>query len=170
VPKPIMRPGEVTALSGALIRWGPNLWAWSDHTLAPMVRDVPPSQVYHFRFRTYAQGADAEQEAFVEVPTQFANHDTALAWVLTEGFEHSTATRHRDKPDGAGKGGARRGIILVPLSEWKAWDAQWSMGAQWPEADETAVLEKAYTLKGHRGVSGVIACADPASAGVASPT
>ena len=50
----------------------------------------------------------------------------------------------------------------MPLSEWKAWDAQWSMGAQWADADETAVFEKARSLTGHTSVSGSMVGADPA--------
>jgi hypothetical protein len=64
--------GEQTVLGGALIRWGKNIWAWSDNSAAPNVRDMTSSQYYNFRTR-----ADQWIEVLLQAPWE--NDD--LHWV-----------------------------------------------------------------------------------------
>ena len=136
------RPGEISALAGTLIRWGPDLWAWSDHTLAPQVFDVRGVEVFRFKCRTYGQGDDAERLAFVEVADTDIQSNPDLTWVKLADYDRA--------PANAAQGDGTRvkdiSITLVPLLDWLQWAENWCAGAQWKEQDSSSVMEKASAL------------------------
>lgn len=148
---PKQRKGEVTALSGRLIWWGRDKWAWSDGTSEPQVRDITPSWHYNFRVRD-SRGPSAA----IEVPVKTAQADPELAWVLLGDYQRdlsgdhgSTRTINLDsgrETRTSDSGKAIPEVILVPADEWDAWDASTSIGAKWDKAAEESILTKARSL------------------------
>lgn len=79
-----------STLGGALIRSGPDCWAWSDGTPEPRVSDLRWSVVTNFRIRTESSAS------FVEVPRGFATETAELKWII----EGARAGRYRSGPSG----------------------------------------------------------------------
>jgi hypothetical protein len=73
-----MDSDQRTALSGTLIRWRKNIWAWSDHSPAPEVRDLSTTDYYNFRIRN---------RRWIEVLVRLAGEKEALHWVTRGGYD-----------------------------------------------------------------------------------
>ena len=145
--------GEITVLNGALIRWGPDLWAWKTGEREPRVKDLKPSFYYNFRIRTYGSSEySAKPNQYIEVPIKLAQTEPELSWVNgypigDSGDDTGDKLRtlsgqmvHKSAREG---GKAIRKVYLVPLEEWDDWNAKTSIGAHWDKADEEAILQKA---------------------------
>lgn len=151
---------EQTVFGGCLIRWGIDLWAWSDGTAEPRVKDDTLSAHYNFRIRTYGSGG-----SYVEVPVDLVRSPSnpELHWVrdlfgLRKDLSHDFAgprvwhvdtgrvTRlHEDPVTGRLGGRVIPEVYLVPIDEWykHAFDP---VGAIWDAKDEEAIVAKARSL------------------------
>jgi len=134
---------QLTAFSGALIRWSEDTWAWKDHTPAPMIKDAKPSWYYNFRV----------QSGMVEVPVKLAQTEDELAWVRNyptglSNDHKGMAVIHSDgrRTSRSQTGRAIPEVHLVPVADWDEWDAQTVIGPKWDKADEPAILAKASLL------------------------
>jgi hypothetical protein len=138
-----MNLGEQTALGGTLIHWDKNIWAWSDNSSAPNVRDMTSSQYYNFPTR-----ANQWIEVLVQAPWE--NDD--LHWVPGNYEISLSGDRHGQFViDEVGRiiPASQIGIVIpevyvVPISDWDANDG--CVAANWCEEDHEAIVSKARSL------------------------
>lgn len=137
---------EITALGGTLTRFAKDIWAWSDHTPAPQVKDMTLSWYYNFRCRTYADGT------YIEVLVDQAKNDPDLQWcigydVVQSGDDKGERRLHEDGRmthlTARAGGKAIRDVYLVPAADW---DARPPCGAKWDSQDEAEIITKAKSL------------------------
>jgi hypothetical protein len=114
-----MDSDQRTALSGTLIRWRKNLWAWSDHSPAPDVQDLSAAEFYNFRIRN---------RRWIEVLVRLAQEKEALRWVTLGGYKISLSGYHYGPivvhEDGHMTRASHNGkvipeVYLVPVSDWE---------------------------------------------------
>jgi hypothetical protein len=134
---------DLTAFGGRLIRWAENVWAWSDHTPEPRVKDMTMSWYHNFRI----------SGGCVEVPVKSARSEPELAWVLhgryRKGLSGDRLGCRVIHADGritrlSTHGKAIPEVFLVPVEDWDEHDTV--IGAKWDENDEDAILIKAKAL------------------------
>jgi|HubBroStandDraft_6_1064221.scaffolds.fasta_scaffold513922_2 hypothetical protein len=139
-----MDSDQRTALSGTLIRWRKNIWAWSDHSPAPEVRDLSTTEYYNFRIRN---------RRWIEVLVRLAREKEALHWVTRGGYEISLSGYHYGPivvhEDGRMTRASQNGkvipeVYLVPVADWLAHDR--CLAAQWPATEHNAIVAKARSL------------------------
>jgi hypothetical protein len=139
-----MHSDQRTALSGTLIRWRKNIWAWSDHCPAPDVQDLSATDYYHFRIRN---------RRWIEVLVRLAREKEALQWVTQGGYEISLSGYHYGPivvhEDGRMTRASQNGkvipeVYLVPVADWASHDQ--CLAAQRPAAEHNAIVAKARSL------------------------
>jgi len=139
-----MHSDQRTALSGTLIRWRKNIWAWSDHSPAPDVQDLSASEYYNFRIRN---------RRWIEVLARLAREKEALRWVTRGGYEIALSGYHYGPivvhEDGRMTRASQNGkvipeVYLVPIADWDAHDQ--CLAAQWPAKKHNAIVAKARSL------------------------
>lgn len=156
----------MSVFCGALLRADDGSWHWSDGVDEPAVRDLSPDE-WNFRCRTEGGGT------YVEVIRGAAMESHALAWVVAgaragryrsgRSGDH-TGPRVWDgdqlrpmhvQPDEdplhgneplPESPGPIPSVILVPIAEWDAWAIANPAGATWYVADETRILDRAWSL------------------------
>jgi hypothetical protein len=153
-----------TALSGTLIRRRKNLWAWSDHSPAPDVRDLSATGYYNFRIRN---------RRWIEVLVRLAREKEALHWVSRGGYIISLSGYHYGPivvhEDGRMTRASQNGkvipeVYLVPIADWDAHDqclatirfgreGYFKFGTGWTGPADVAVMEVTFK-KWHHPITG----------------
>jgi hypothetical protein len=117
-----MDSDQRTALSGNLVRWRKNIWAWSHHSAAPDDRELSSTEYYNFRIRN---------RRWIEVLVRLAREKEALHWVTRGGYKISLSGYHYGPivihEDGRMTRASQNGkvipeVYLVPISDWETRD------------------------------------------------
>jgi hypothetical protein len=156
----------ITCLNGTLIRQTDGSWKWSNGNPEPRIRDLSPDE---WNFRCCTRGG----KTFVEVLRGVAQESEILGWVIggaKSGKYESGKSGDHTGPLTIDDYGVHRmhiqngedpllgneplpesrgpipSVILVPVEDWDAWVKANPAGASWDLANETEILDLAYSL------------------------
>ena len=164
----------MTTLDGTLARLPGGVWTWRDGTPEPRVHDLSHGAQLNLRCRTTGssrcyvevpRGLAREEEDMAWIVDaaregryaggQSGDHTGPRVLVALSHRADGSIGRAHIRPGEDPLLGAEplpeiRGpipsVILVPVEDWDAWDAEHPYGCEWDAADERDILQRAWTL------------------------